>query len=102
MSLRWRLKRETLVKLFTWNGILVATMLIVVANTALADDGIAVKEVAPTGKLRLGVVFAPAKTVFFVIKDASEKPQGVTADLGAALAQKNRGTHRISLVAQFW
>jgi polar amino acid transport system substrate-binding protein len=57
-------------------------------GTALADSGTATTELAPTGKLRVGVVFAPAKTVFFVVKDAAEKLQGVTADLGAALAQK--------------
>lgn len=45
-------------------------------------------EIAPTGKLRVGVVFAPAATAFFVVKDASGAPRGVTVDLGNALAQK--------------
>jgi len=45
------------------------------------------KELAPTGKLRIGVVAAPAKSTFFVLRDPSG-PRGVTADLGAALGRK--------------
>src|SRR5262249_61802542 len=45
------------------------------------------KEHAPPGKLRLGVVAAPAKSTFFVLKDPAG-PRGVTADLGTALGQK--------------
>jgi len=44
------------------------------------------KELASTGKLRVGVVAAPALSAFFVIKDAAG-PRGVTADLGSALAK---------------
>jgi polar amino acid transport system substrate-binding protein len=40
------------------------------------------EEAAPTGKLRVGVVSAPAKSAFFVIKDADGAPRGVTVDLG--------------------
>jgi polar amino acid transport system substrate-binding protein len=46
------------------------------------------KELSPTGKLRVGLVFAPVMSTFFVVKDESGKPQGITADLGAALAAK--------------
>jgi polar amino acid transport system substrate-binding protein len=45
------------------------------------------KELAPTGTLRVGLVFAPSKSVFFVIKDADGKPHGVTADIAAALGR---------------
>jgi len=47
-----------------------------------------VKELAPTGKLRVALVFAPEKSIFFVVKDANGKPQGVTADIADALANK--------------
>ena len=46
------------------------------------------KELALTGKLRVALVFAPEKSIFFVVKDANGKPQGVTADIAGALANK--------------
>lgn len=46
------------------------------------------KELSPTGKLRVGLVFAPVMSTFFVVKDEVGRPRGVTADLGAALAAK--------------
>jgi polar amino acid transport system substrate-binding protein len=45
-------------------------------------------ELAPTGTLRVALVFAPEKSIFFVIRDASGKPRGVTADLAAALGER--------------
>ena len=48
----------------------------------------ALNELAPTGKLRFGVVAAPEQTSFFVVKDADGKPRGVTVDLGRALARQ--------------
>ncbi len=48
----------------------------------------ALKELAPTGKLRVGIAVAPAVSAFFAMKDpASGRPRGVTVDLGAELAQ---------------
>lgn len=44
-------------------------------------------ELASTGKLRVGVVFAPTASTFFVVKDADGTPRGVTVDLGNALAE---------------
>ena len=44
------------------------------------------KALVPTGKLRVGVAFAPSPTPLFVVKDADGAPRGVTADLGNALA----------------
>ena len=46
------------------------------------------KELAPTGKLRIGLVFAPSPGAFFVFKEADGKPRGVTADLADALGKK--------------
>jgi polar amino acid transport system substrate-binding protein len=45
-------------------------------------------EAAPTGKLRVGVVSAPAQSAFFVVKDAGGEPRGVTVDLGQELARQ--------------
>jgi polar amino acid transport system substrate-binding protein len=44
------------------------------------------KQLAPTGKLRGGVVISPAASVFFAIKDGNGKVQGVTLDLLRAFA----------------
>jgi polar amino acid transport system substrate-binding protein len=45
------------------------------------------KELAPTGTLRVGLVYAPVMSTFFVFKDEAGKPKGVTADLGEALGK---------------
>ncbi len=45
------------------------------------------KELTPTGTLRVGLVFAPQMSAFFVEKGANGQSRGVTADLGAALAK---------------
>src|SRR5882672_7418550 len=57
------------------------------SHQALAQESKAVKELIPTGKLRVGVVFAPAPSAFFVVKDAHGQPRGVTVDLASELAQ---------------
>jgi polar amino acid transport system substrate-binding protein len=49
-----------------------------------ADD---VKELAPTGTLRGGVVVAPVASVFFVV-EKDGKPKGVTVDLITAFASE--------------
>lgn len=46
------------------------------------------KELAPTGKLRVGVASAPARSALFVVKDANGEPSGVTVDLGKELARR--------------
>src|SRR6185437_6021083 len=43
------------------------------------------KQFAPTDKLRGGIVFAPAASVFFAVKNGSDV-RGVTVDLVTALA----------------
>lgn len=45
------------------------------------------KQLAPTGKLRGGVVTAPAGSAFFAIKDAKGEVHGVTVDLLTAFAE---------------
>ena len=45
------------------------------------------KQLVPTGRLRVGVAFAPAPTPIFVVKDAAGDVHGVPCDLGAALAK---------------
>src|SRR5258708_20058097 len=58
-----------------------------IAGYAAANES-DMKELAPTGKLRVGVVFAPTMSTFFVVKDADGKPCGVTVDLGETLARQ--------------
>ena len=48
----------------------------------------ALNELAPTGKLRVGVVSAPLRSAFFVVEDAHGRPDGVTVDLGKELARR--------------
>lgn len=45
------------------------------------------KQLAPTGKLRGGIVVSPAASAFFAIKDAGGQPCGVTIDLLQAFAE---------------
>jgi len=45
------------------------------------------KQLAPTGKLRGGVVVSPAASAFFAIKDAQGDVHGVTVDLMHAFAE---------------
>jgi polar amino acid transport system substrate-binding protein len=45
------------------------------------------KQLAPAGTLRAGVVIAPAMSVFFAVQEAG-KPRGVTVDLFGALADE--------------
>jgi polar amino acid transport system substrate-binding protein len=47
-----------------------------------------VRELTPTGKLRVGVANAPSASPLFVVKDADGVPRGVTVDLGNALAKE--------------
>jgi polar amino acid transport system substrate-binding protein len=60
----------------------------IAAGAAGAQEGMAVKELIPTGRLRVGIVFAPAASAFFVVKDASGEPHGVTVDLARELAKQ--------------
>jgi polar amino acid transport system substrate-binding protein len=59
-----------------------------VASGAAAQENMAVKELIPAGKLRVGVVFAPAASPFFVVKEANGEPRGVTVDLALELGRR--------------
>jgi polar amino acid transport system substrate-binding protein len=71
-------------KILTACGLMLALLFV---RSASANES-AMKELSPTGKLRVGLVFAPSKSAFFVVKDEHGKPQGVTADLAEALGKK--------------
>jgi polar amino acid transport system substrate-binding protein len=61
------------------------------AGSAPVSDGatpLQRREIVPTGKLRVGVASAPAKSALFVVKDVDGEPRGVTVDLGKELARK--------------
>jgi polar amino acid transport system substrate-binding protein len=45
------------------------------------------QELTPTGKLRVGVAYAPKSTPIFVTKDSAGEARGVAVDIGRALAQ---------------
>ena len=47
------------------------------------------KDLAPTGKLRCGVVLAPAASAFFAVTDDKGAPRGVTVDLFNAFADRH-------------
>jgi polar amino acid transport system substrate-binding protein len=66
--------------------ILGLTLALLCAGPASAQES-TMKELAPTGKLRVGLVFAPSKSLFFNIKEG-DKAVGITADIAAAFAEK--------------
>ena len=65
-------------------GLLLTVLL---AHGAAANES-AMKELMPTEKLRVALVFAPSMSIFFVVKEADGRPRGVTADLADALGRK--------------
>jgi polar amino acid transport system substrate-binding protein len=56
--------------------------------TSAQDQAAAMKELVPTGKLRVGIVYAPALSAFFAIKNPDGRPRGVTVDLADELARQ--------------
>ncbi len=69
-------------------GTLIGLMLaFTIGATAAAVEENVIKELAPEGKLRVGVAYAPAPTPLFVAKDASGDFDGVPRDLGTALGK---------------
>ncbi|HTR82906.1 MAG TPA: transporter substrate-binding domain-containing protein [Reyranella sp.] len=57
------------------------------ASPALAIDPAAVKELAPTGKLRAGIAVAPAPNAVFAVKEANGDYRGPTVTFSRALAK---------------
>ena len=69
-------------------GALITTV-ILAFGTAMPAKADLVKELIPTGKLRVAIAIAPAPSAFYAVKDGTTgKFRGVTVDLGAALARK--------------
>ena len=68
-------------------GSILLASVAVAAATLAGDVANARKELASTGKLRVGVVSAPKADAFFVVKNADDRLRGVTVDLGDELAR---------------
>lgn len=68
----------------------VATLCVVFAGAARAQavDPAVMKELAPTGKLRVAIAVGPAPSALYSLQDADGKRRGVTIDLATALAKK--------------
>ena len=64
-----------------------AAILASAAMPNLAKDSSVKAQLAPTGMLRVGLIEAPSAGLIFVSRTKDGKPGGVTADLGADLAQ---------------
>ena len=76
-------------KLPKWCCILSVVGMTGCASMSSDRTSAALKELAPTGKLRVAIGVSPAPSAFYAIKDATTgKFRGVTVDLGTALAQK--------------
>lgn len=70
---------------------LITVLVCAIASTGLGDPATdtVMKQLVPTGKLRVAIAVAPAPSALYAVKDAtSGKYRGVTVDLGAALAKK--------------
>jgi polar amino acid transport system substrate-binding protein len=67
---------------------LIGWVLAMTIETALPAAGQEViRELAPTGKLRVGIAVAPVATPVFGVRDAAGGAHGVARDLGAGLAE---------------
>jgi polar amino acid transport system substrate-binding protein len=57
------------------------------ASSASAADETVMKQLVPTGKLRVGIAYAPSPTPVFVTRDVAGETRGAAKDIGAALAK---------------
>ena len=65
------------------------TCLMLACAFAVIAKADVMKELVPTGKLRVAIAVSPAPSALYAVKDASTgKFRGVTVDLGTALAKK--------------
>lgn len=68
-------------------AVALATVLLAVGTMSARAD--LVKELIPTGKLRVAIAVAPSPSALYAVKDGtSGKFRGVTIDLGSAMARK--------------
>lgn len=76
-------------KMGVFLGLIVATCVSAqaVPTPAIAIEDQVLKELVPTGKLRVGLAYAPAPTPIFVAKDGTNV-RGPAFDIGNALAKK--------------
>lgn len=58
-----------------------------VGTGAIAADTDVMKQLVPTGKLRVGIAYAPKPTPIFAVKDSAGEVQGVPRELGTAMAK---------------
>jgi ABC-type amino acid transport substrate-binding protein len=74
---------------FRWLALALAVLALSVACAArpAPPSAALLKEVAPSGTLRVGVVVGPARSAFFAVQEQGQ-PSGVTVELGTQLAQK--------------
>lgn len=59
-----------------------------VSTRAMAFEDQVLKELAPTGKLRVGLAYAPSATPIFVARGSDASVSGPAFDIGNALAKK--------------
>jgi len=75
--------------LLKWYCVGAAIVLTACASTASDQNAAVLKELAPTGKLRVAIGVSPAPSAFYATKDEKTgQYRGVTVELGTALAQK--------------
>ena len=68
-------------------SILGAALALSIGTSAMAADADVTRQLVPTGKLRVGIAYAPKPTPIFGAKDAGGEVRGVPRDLGEALAK---------------
>jgi len=67
----------------------VAISFAVTLACSLPANADVMKELAPTGRLRVAIAVAPAPSALYAVKDeATGQYRGVTVELGAAMAKK--------------
>jgi polar amino acid transport system substrate-binding protein len=71
-----------------WATVCAAVVATLVWTGGAFADPAALKELAPTGKLRVGIAVAPSPGAGNVAVDASGEPRGVGGDLGRELTKK--------------
>lgn len=71
-----------------WAKVGAAVVAILILTGSAFADPAALKELAPTGKLRVGIAVAPSPGAGNVAVDANGEPRGVGGDLGRDLAKK--------------
>jgi polar amino acid transport system substrate-binding protein len=69
--------------------VLLALSLLLTGSMLRAQDRAAIRELAPAGKLRVGIGVGPIASAFWATRDpATGRPRGVTVDIGSELAKE--------------